>query len=135
MTVTTTTAALLAWAFAASLFLNWYWSSKLADCRDTCDKLKRINESNQREYARERAIFVSSIVNFCANDNRKLPALNSKLWSRMQDLYDDPQLMVYSIPAQITTDHDDRPSIYWKVADINELDAYQIARMWCVGII
>lgn len=133
MTVTTTTAALLAWAFIISLFLNWYWSGKTAQLRDACDLQKRINEKNTKHEARHSATLIAAILDHA--QLTRLPPLNSKKWATLQDLYASYEFEPYNIPAQVTTDHDNRPAVYWKVTNVNELSAYELARLWLAGVL
>ena len=134
MTVTPITFYALLWAFLLCAAGCVFFSSRLADRRDQCDQLKRIVNVNEVEHQRELAIFVSGILDRAKFGNA-LPGLDSKKWSAMQDLYDDPQLIAETIPAQITTDTDDRPVIYWKHLSPNGLTAYELARLWLAGIL
>ena len=129
MTVTTN---LIIWAVLmvpVALIVGAFFNAK-ADA----DIQRRINVHNNHEYERQLATLVSAIVTK-ANLPGEPPPFNSKKWSALIDLYDDPDLMTYNIPAQITTDHDDRPAVYWKITNLNELDAYQIARLWLAGVL
>jgi hypothetical protein len=134
MTVTTTTAALLAWAFALSIFLNFYWATKLARTKDALETNIRISAHNSDYHARAESTWVAEVLTK-AQLTDPLPPLNASKWSRLVDLYDDPELMAYDIPAQITTDHDDRPAVYWKRTSVSEFEAYELARLWLNGVL
>jgi len=103
------------------------------NARTDADIQRRINQHNAERYAGEGNRLVAAIL---AKANvTELPALNAWSWSALMDLYDDPDLMPYEIPAQMTTDHDGDPAVYWKVTHIHELDDYVIARLWLAGIL
>lgn len=134
MTVTPLVATLLAWAAGISVFLNFYWSYKLAKTKDALDLAVRISAHNSDYHARAESNWVAEVLNK-AQLTDPLPPLDSKKWSALVDLYDDPELMAYNIPAQITTDHDDRPAVYWKRTSVNDFEAYELARLWLNGIL
>jgi hypothetical protein len=82
----------------------------------------------------QEAIFITGILQK-AQLRDPLPPLNSTKWSRLIELYDDPAMMAYGVPAQITTDHDDRPAVYWKRTSVNEFESYELARLWLAEIL
>ena len=104
------------------------------NARADADIQRRINVHNNKEYAREMAAIISAIL-AKANLPAEPPPLDRAKWATLVDLYDTPELMAYAIPAQVTTDHDAACTIYWKVININELDAYVIARLWLAGVL
>ena len=106
----------------------------LFNAKADADIQRRINTHNNQRHADEMALLISAIV-AKANLPGEPPPLDPTKWSALLDLYDDPDLMTDNIPAQITTDHDDRPAVYWKITNLNELDAYQIARLWLAGVL
>lgn len=134
MTVTTTTAAFFAWALIISIIFNWYWSLKLGKANTDRDNLKRIIEHNSRHASAVETLLISGILEK-ANLPGDPPPLDYTKWSNLVELYDDYDMLPYEIPAQITTDNDNRPAVYWKVTNINELDAYVIARLWLAGVL
>lgn len=134
MTVNLSLVIIAVWAFGMSLFLNWYWSRKLVEANHERETLKRIIESNNRTAARAQAEFIAGIVNRI--QPTALPKLDSKKWRAIVDLYNLPEMAFnYRCPAQITTDHDERPTVFWKITDVNELTSYEIARLWIVGVL
>ncbi len=134
MTVSPALAALLAWAFLVSLILNWYWSRKLAEAKADLDTVIRISAHNTDNHFRVEANWVSEVLSK-AQLTDPLPALNSTKFRTLQDLYASDEMQAYRNPAQITTDHDDRPAVYWKITSHNELDAYELARLWLNGVL
>lgn len=134
MTVSPALAALLAWALLLSLFFNWYWSRKLVQTKHGLDNIVRVSSHNSLHAANHEAILITSILER-ANLPNKLPALDSKKFAALRDLYATYEFEGYDIPAQLTTDHDDRPAVYWKITELNELTAYEIARLWLARVI
>ncbi len=134
MTVTPAVYYAAPWFLAIAAFLVWYFASKMADAKDALDQQLRINVSNSKEHARIEALFVAGVLHR-AELKGPLPSLTTEKWSTLQDLYDDPAMMAYNIPAQQTTDAQRFPVIYWKHGDVTELDSYQLARMWLAGVL
>ena len=104
------------------------------NARADADIQRRINVHNNKEYAREMAAIVSAIL-AKANLPGEPPPLTLTKFHTLMDMYDDFDLMPYDIPAQVVIDNDQVSAIYWKVININELDAYVIARLWLAGVL
>ena len=133
MTVTTTAAALLAWAFALSLFFNWYWFGKLNQYRDSYKLELEINEHNARHFKYIEAILVNGILERA--NVTELPTLTFDKWITLNELYHGSDLKVYRVPANQHTDNNKGTVFYWSVADVNELEAYEVARLWLAGVL
>lgn len=106
----------------------------LFNAKADADIQRRINVHNNKEHAREIATLISAIV-AKANLPGEPPPLTLTKFRTLMDLYDDFDLMPYDIPAQVVIDNDQVSAVYWKVTNINELDAYVIARLWLAGIL
>lgn len=96
--------------------------------------LSHVLHQTSRTNADHEALLIAAVVNK-AQLPGELSPLDSKKWSTLMDLYDEPYLMGYTIPAQITTDENDTPTVYWKITNVNELSAYEIARLWLAGVL
>lgn len=133
MTVTTTAAALLTWAFALSLFFNWFWLGKLNQYRDAYKLELEINEHNAQHFKYIETILVNGILERA--NVTELPTLTFDKWLTLNELYHGSDLKVYRVPADQTTDNNKGTSFYWSVADVNELEAYEVARLWLAGVL
>ncbi len=96
--------------------------------------LTNVVGSNSRHHAAIEAGLISGILNK-AQLTDPLPALDARKWAALQTLYDTPDMMPYNLPAQVTTDHDDRPAVYWKRTSVNEFEAYELVRLWLAGVL
>lgn len=134
MTVTPLTFYALLWAFLLCAAGCVWFSSRLADRRQQSDTYKRIIKHNETAYEKTLALFISGILER-AQIKDPLPPLNHTKLKTIIELYKTGDLVNEDIPAQITTDHDDRPVVYWKVTSVNQLPAYELARLWLAGIL
>ena len=121
-------------AFLLCAALALFFSSRLADRRDQCDTYKRIIKSNLDAHEKTLALFISGIL-ARANLTDPLPSLNHSKLKTIIALYNTGDLINETIPAQITTDNNDRPSVYWKITSVNQLPAYELARLWLAGVL
>lgn len=106
----------------------------LFNAKADADIQRRINTHNNQRHADEMALLISAIV-AKANLPGEPPPLTLTKFRTLMDMYDDFDLMPYDIPAQVVIDNDQVSAVYWKVTNINELDAYVIARLWLAGIL
>ncbi len=134
MTVTPITFYALLWAFLLCAVGCLWFSSRLADRRDQCDTYKRIIKHNETAYEKTLALFIAGILER-AQIKDPLPPLNHTKLKTIIDLYSTGDLCNDPVPAQITTDQDDRPVVYWKHTSVNQLPAYELARLWLAGIL
>jgi len=134
MTVTPFYFYALLWAFLLCAAGCVWFSSRLADRRTQCDTYKRIIKHNEVAYEKTLALFISGILER-AQIKDPLPPLNHTKLTTIIDLYKTGDLVNENLPAQITTDNDDRPVVYWKVTSVNQLPAYELARLWLAGIL
>ena len=133
MTVTTTAAALLAWAFAISLFFNWFWFGKLDHYRDAYKLELEINGHNARHFQFIETTLINDVLEIA--NVTALPTLDIAKFAKLVELYDAPDLKPYRIPAAKTTCQVGGTIFYWSVADVNELEAHEIARLWLAGVL
>lgn len=133
MTVTVTTAALLAWAFIISLFLNWYWSRALARTKTGLDQIVRVSSHNSMHHANVEALLVSGILDRA--ELHKLPPLDSKKLKTIQDIYSAYDMEPYDIPARVTETNDGQPVVYWNCNYVTDLTAYELARLWLARVL
>ena len=106
----------------------------LFNAKADADIQRRINTHNNQRHADEMALLISAIV-AKANLPGEPPPLTLTKFRTLMDMYDDFDLMPYDIPAQVVIDNDQVSAVYWKVTNINELDAYVIARLWLAGVL
>lgn len=134
MTVNPLTFYALLWAFLLCAGGCLFFSSRLADYRERSDTYKRIIKHNETAYEKTLALFISGILTR-ANITDPLPPLNHSKLKTIIDLYNTGDLVNEDVPAQITTDQEDRPVVYWKHTSVNQLPAYELARLWLAGIL
>lgn len=134
MTVTPLLFYALIWAFLLCAGGCVFYASRLADRRQQCDTYKRIIKHNETAHDKTLALFISGIL-VRAQIKDPLPSLNHTKLKIMIDLYSTGDLVNENVPAQITTNDHDRPVVYWKITSVNELPAYELARLWLAGIL
>ena len=132
MTVTTVTAALIAWALITSMFLNWYFSSKLANRCDELDQQRLITASNMRHAVAYEARVTECILRRA--NLKRLPKLNYAKYRLLINLYGSAQMMPYSVPAELLGEVDN-PVILWKVQSPSDLSAFELSELWLAGIV
>ena len=132
MTVTTVTAALIAWALITSMFLNWYFSSKLANRCDELDQQRLITASNMRHAVAYEARVIECILRRA--NLKRLPQLNYAKYRLLSNLYDAPQMMAYTLQAELLGNVEN-PVIRWKVTSPSDLSACELSELWLAGIV
>lgn len=133
MTVSTTAAALLTWAFSLSLFFNWFWLGKLNQYRDSYELELEINEHNARHFKHIEETLVNNVVEIA--NVTELSKLTYEKYIVLSDLYEMPDLKQFRVPAYQITDNKNGTAFYWNITDVNELEAYEIARLWLRGVL
>lgn len=121
------TAYLVAGGVIALLAISFAWH-RVDDLKRELQRHKK-GGAKYREYvAKQKYALASAIVERLNLKDAKFPPLNVALYSKVCDLYDQPELMPYSSPVLAR----DRYDMYWTRAEFDDLELFTF---WLEGII
>lgn len=123
-------------ATSVALIIAFLWALQIFDQSREVRRHKLANQKLRELYDAQKYELVEAMVQRLNLRTRQLPAATNLIYSKVVDLYDDPELMTY--PQRIAYAANARAgeyTYYWNVTDAAELDAVELFALWLEGII